>query len=397
YEGRMDIVRVYNAILSASDIQALYNGTRIDDTPTSVNKITSPIDGATITSNSLTVSGTCAVNGDNPYLGIHINNSIFGTTLHCINNMFSDTVSIASLSNGSLFTVQAVGDQITLFKNVGGIYTASCTLDGVTVAHGQSWTFYSTNTVPAGQSCSSVSQSRTCTNGTLSGSISYNRASCSVAGGSNAGASCTYNRQTYANGQVRREPVKCPLGPDYDGLPPTVCLDLKQCTNGQWVSGSRWEFGTLLKSSEWSGGITVMPIAGSAPLAVKFESDIVAPLNGVYKLYVYFGDSTKSPMPTLEQPCEFVMTGGQAQRRCNLNTVYTYTTASPSLPGYNAGVLLTGSNPIPGDYRLSKTVWRGGITVTSGTQADSGASLQLASALTALEEALKGILQYLTR
>ena len=61
---------------------------------------------------------------------------------------------------------------------------ASCTLDGVTVLHGQSWTFYLTNTVQSPNTCSSVAQTRTCTNGTLSGNSAYNKASCTVAGGS---------------------------------------------------------------------------------------------------------------------------------------------------------------------------------------------------------------------
>ena len=56
---------------------------------------------------------------------------------------------------------------------------ASCTLDGVTVDHGDSHTFYNSNSVACGQSCQSVS--RTCNNGTLSGDNSYDKASCSVA------------------------------------------------------------------------------------------------------------------------------------------------------------------------------------------------------------------------
>jgi hypothetical protein len=44
----------------------------------------------------------------------------------------------------------------------------SCTLDGVTVPHGQSHTFYSTQTAPAGQTCSAHALSRTCNNGVLS-------------------------------------------------------------------------------------------------------------------------------------------------------------------------------------------------------------------------------------
>ncbi len=47
--------------------------------------------------------------------------------------------------------------------------------------HGQTRTFYSQSTVPAGQLCSAFSQSRTCTNGVMSGSAAYNQPSCSVA------------------------------------------------------------------------------------------------------------------------------------------------------------------------------------------------------------------------
>lgn len=53
---------------------------------------------------------------------------------------------------------------------------ANCTFNGQTVLHGASVTGYQTATVPFGSTCNS--QSRTCNNGTLSGSYAY--ASCSV-------------------------------------------------------------------------------------------------------------------------------------------------------------------------------------------------------------------------
>lgn len=57
---------------------------------------------------------------------------------------------------------------------------ADCTLDGVTVPHGDSRTFYSAPTGPCGpDTCADIGQSRTCTNGTLDGSSSYNNAFCS--------------------------------------------------------------------------------------------------------------------------------------------------------------------------------------------------------------------------
>lgn len=53
-----------------------------------------------------------------------------------------------------------------------------CTLDGVIVAHGQSWTFYSSSAVQSPTTCQSVSQVRSCQNGALTGSLIYNKASC---------------------------------------------------------------------------------------------------------------------------------------------------------------------------------------------------------------------------
>ena len=56
---------------------------------------------------------------------------------------------------------------------------ANCSLNGTTVNHGATVTAYSTETAPSGQFCSSLSESRACSNGTLSGSSSYTYASCS--------------------------------------------------------------------------------------------------------------------------------------------------------------------------------------------------------------------------
>jgi hypothetical protein len=71
----------------------------------------------------------------------------------------------------------------------------SCTQDGVTVSHGDSHTFYSSQTAPIGQLCSAVSQSRTCTDGTLSGSASYQYGSCACA----PIYSCSGNDVTYTD------------------------------------------------------------------------------------------------------------------------------------------------------------------------------------------------------
>jgi peptidoglycan hydrolase-like protein with peptidoglycan-binding domain len=56
---------------------------------------------------------------------------------------------------------------------------ASCTIDGITVNHNQSRTFYSRTTPPSGATCAEYSQTRTCIDGTLSGSDSFDETSCS--------------------------------------------------------------------------------------------------------------------------------------------------------------------------------------------------------------------------
>jgi peptidoglycan hydrolase-like protein with peptidoglycan-binding domain len=58
--------------------------------------------------------------------------------------------------------------------------TAACSLDGLTVQNGSAGTFFSTTTVAYGSTCTAVSQSRTCTNGALSGTATYKYSHCSV-------------------------------------------------------------------------------------------------------------------------------------------------------------------------------------------------------------------------
>jgi hypothetical protein len=48
----------------------------------------------------------------------------------------------------------------------------------MTVDSGDYWTFYSSETPPAGQTCAAIAQARVCTNGSLSGSATYNKARC---------------------------------------------------------------------------------------------------------------------------------------------------------------------------------------------------------------------------
>tara|TARA_Y100000780_G_scaffold211112_1_gene209806 strand:+ start:9290 stop:12124 length:2835 start_codon:yes stop_codon:yes gene_type:complete len=93
-------------------------------------------------------------------------------------------------SNGSLSGSYA-------YQNCSVSSCNNCTLDGVTVNHGSSRTFYTSTSVACGSTCSGGT--RTCSNGAMSGSTSYNRANCSVA----SCANCTLDGVTVNHGSSR--------------------------------------------------------------------------------------------------------------------------------------------------------------------------------------------------
>jgi PKD repeat protein len=101
------------------------------------------------------------------YLGC---GSYGGSVSHTYSTSGTYTAVLIS-SNGT-----AVG---TVTITVSGSYTtASCTWNGQTIGNGQSVTGYQSSSVAYGQSC--VSQTLTCSNGTMSGASSYPYASCTV-------------------------------------------------------------------------------------------------------------------------------------------------------------------------------------------------------------------------
>lgn len=103
---------------------------------------------------------------------------------------------------------------------------SSCTLDGVTVPHGSSATFYSTQTAPSGTTCtgesggSALSQSRTCSDGTLSGSSSYQYSSCSCT----PTYSCSSSTIQYTNSSCSTSDVTTCTSPAFCSAGSSVCL-----------------------------------------------------------------------------------------------------------------------------------------------------------------------------
>ena len=113
---------------------------------------------------------------------------------------------------------------------------ASCLFNGQTVAHGLSAMAFATSTVGFGESCQQ--ESRTCTNGALSGSSQY--ASCEVA----APASCLFNGQTIAHGQN----VMGYLAPSVDASS-TCKQETRTCENGS-LSGSYFFSSCVVEEQE---------------------------------------------------------------------------------------------------------------------------------------------------
>ncbi|MDP3645982.1 MAG: peptidoglycan-binding domain-containing protein [bacterium] len=134
----------------------------------------------------------------------------------------------------------------------------SCSQNGATLEHGASKTFYSQTTASSGSICASISQSRTCTNGVLSGDGSYQYTTCNEApavpssgGGGTVGASGTISScPTVSGGSCQAANGTYSSGTTLDGQilsggPYTlsVVVPAYTCTDGAWVC-TRW-CGTL--------------------------------------------------------------------------------------------------------------------------------------------------------
>lgn len=76
-----------------------------------------------------------------------------------------------------------------------GDVPADCLFNGATVKHGDAVTAYTSSAVAYGSVCSSVAETRTCNNGVLSGSAQY--ASCDIS----AARSCLFNGETITHGE----------------------------------------------------------------------------------------------------------------------------------------------------------------------------------------------------
>ncbi len=241
------------------------NGATVYPTATITYTGTATGPGGTATcSRTVTVNRSCTFNGNTILHGasatayqsssVPFGNSCVSQVRTCTNGTLSGTYTYASCSvspaANCTFNGNTVlhGASVTAYQassvpfgsscssqsrsctngTLSGTYThascsvtpaANCTLNGVTVLHGASRTFYTQQTAPVGQICSAISQSRTCTNGTLSGSSSYQYGSCLCA----PIYSCSGSNIRYTNSSCSTSTVATCSAPGYCTAGQSTC------------------------------------------------------------------------------------------------------------------------------------------------------------------------------
>ena len=154
----------------------------------------------------------------------------------------------------------------------------ACSWNGTTVASGSAVTAYQAATVPDGQTC--VSQTRTCTSGTLSGS--YTHASCAVVPLTTLSASCSASggqgtfswaeapgATAYYLNVYDTNTKKYVKGPNASATSPVTLSTTPGNTYTSWVY--------VVTSSGWSKPIGGTPVTCNAPDPVPEPPTPVAP------------------------------------------------------------------------------------------------------------------------
>ena len=222
---------------------------------------------------------------------------------------------------------------------------------GGTIAHSQSATAYQASTVPYGSTC--VSQSRSCSDSTLSGTYQYG--SCSVA----AASSCTFNGTTVNHGSsvIAYQSASVPYGS-------TCVSQTRGCSNGT-LSGT-YAYSSCVVNPPPPPTCTLAPsqtiVAGSAAALSYTISGLVtsATINGSAVAPTATGTYTPAPPSTTSYTMTVSNSGGS-------------NTCGPAVVTVNAPV---GSGiPITG-YAWSETIgWISLSGTTYGLLIGSGGLL----------------------
>ena len=189
------------------------------------------------------------------------------TTAYLVQNVAStDSCSFYSTTRQCSSAVLS-GDSSYKYRSCAPAAASSCVLDNLVLASGASAYFYSAGTAPAGSKCTSIRQSRKCTNGVLAGTATYNRASCTDA------TSCSLDGVTLADGAS---------GPFYSASSVaygTTCASVMQtrtCTNGALSGSATYAYG----SCKVSAPVTAAPFSSQLAALAESLTAILASLGG---------------------------------------------------------------------------------------------------------------------
>jgi hypothetical protein len=178
----------------------------------------------------------------------------------------------------------------------------SCTLDGQTVGHGAGRYFYNTTSVPFGQSCDTGTYRlyRNCSNGVLDGSASFNRASCTTA----APANCTKDSVTVNHGNSRTF---------YQASLAATCTGESQtCTNGSF-SPNNYQFASCTVASGCSSGTRNWNTNCSGTIGAAAHGDSNIPVVNTASGYSGFAEyNCNNGTWTLQAGANCTATGGSS-------------------------------------------------------------------------------------
>nr|MDD3720353.1 fibrinogen-like YCDxxxxGGGW domain-containing protein [Candidatus Gracilibacteria bacterium] len=197
--------------------------------------------------------------------------SVYSNTILQSEPLYNDIVNINTTTN-QVEASNLVNNYIK--NNVGGLGGVTvyndCILDGQTIIHGSTITAYSENNIiqSALYGCVDREQQRTCTNGILSGDISYQYASCVKGTLSNcvANASYVYNTHTYSVPQI-----------DHGNTATNI-------TSSQ-VSENNGIFTYTLSSIECNDGTYINQIENPTPILVSCNSGYIQSGNSCVSSY----------------------------------------------------------------------------------------------------------------
>jgi hypothetical protein len=288
---------------------------------------------------------------------------------------------IRTCTNGSIS-----GSSNHTYPNCSTDIPDSCSINNITISHGSSRTFYSAGAALNGATCASISQTRTCNDGVLSGDSQYSTTTCAVGG-------CTLDNIIVPNGSTKTF-YFAQYVPSNEQCSSYAMQ--RTCTNGTFNGTSAYKYASC---SQVGSGACVMDSSvipnGSSG---TFFSTSTAPSGSSCTSYDIVRTCTGGTLSGSSSYNRATCTDTQA---CSLNGVTLSHGSSTTF--YNALTVPFGTTC--SSKALTRTCVNGAFSGSTSYQyptctvnpPTSSLNLQFAAALTALESALETILQWFKR